>query len=177
MPLEPPAVPLTDGVVRLRLRQLGDLEAIAAASRDPETLRWMSDPPRDVETLRAGMKRGREAWRTGRAAPMIIADAATDRAVGLINVQFKRPDHTSLAYSVFPADRGRGFAPRAVRLVTAWALGDLGLKHLYLEALAENAASIRVAEKSGFLRIGTREQERPGTGADTVVIYRRSAGA
>jgi RimJ/RimL family protein N-acetyltransferase len=175
VPIEPPDPPLTDGVVRLRLPRLADAEAIAAASHDPVTLQWMSDPARDAETVRASVPKVPAAWRAGRTAPMVIADAPTDRVAGLINVQFKAEDFTTVAYSVFPSERGRGFAPRAVRLVADWALGGLGLEHLHLEVEAENAASIRVAEKSGFARIGTREHDRPGIGRVTVVTFRRSA--
>jgi RimJ/RimL family protein N-acetyltransferase len=174
MEIRPPQPPLTDGVVLLRMREIADLAAIAAAGHDPETLRWMSDPPQDAESLRAAMNSGPEAWRTGRATPMMIAEATTGRAVGLINVTVKADDFGTLAYSVFPGDRGRGFAPRAVRLVAEWVLNDLGFDHLHLEAAADNAASIRVAEKSGFTRIGTREQERPDAEPETVVIFRRS---
>ena len=79
-PIAPPATPLTDGSVVLRPRREDDLDAIAAASRDPETLRWLDDPPMDAEARRTGMSRVEEAWRSGRAAPLTIADAATDQA-------------------------------------------------------------------------------------------------
>lgn len=54
------------------------------------------------------------------------------------------------AYSVFPAHRGKGVAPRAVRLMAEWAFGDLGLSEVLLEIDPANAASVRVAQKCGF---------------------------
>jgi RimJ/RimL family protein N-acetyltransferase len=168
--------PLTDDVVLVRRRQESDLEAIAAASHDPETLRWLDDPPMDAEARRTSLNRVDEAWRSGRAAPMVIVEAATDRPVGIINVQFRDPDHPTVAYSVFPGHRGRGFARRAVMLVTRWALVDLALPHLYLEADEANDASIRVAEKCEFKPFGSETEERPDGERRIRLVFRRSAG-
>ena len=112
-----------------------------------------------AEARRAGLDRVATLWASGKSAPMVIADAATDAAIGLINLQFEDDEVAKLAYSVFPEQRGRGIAPRAVRLVMGWALGELGLNRLLLEADEGNAASIRVAEKCAFQRIGTRLED------------------
>lgn len=155
-PIEPLSEPLADGVVAVRLRRESDLPAIGAASHDPETLRWLDDEPMDDAALGTSMSKVEEAWRTGKAAPLLIADATTDEPVGIINLQFLDDDVATVAYSVFPAHRGRGIAPRAVRLLARWALSDLGLTRLLLEAAAENTSSVRVAEKCGFEPIGSR---------------------
>ncbi|MEU6819013.1 GNAT family N-acetyltransferase [Streptomyces atriruber] len=155
-PIEPLARPLADGVVAVRTRRVSDLPAIEAASRDPETLRWLDDTPMDAADRGTSLSRVEEAWRTGRAAPLVVADATTDEPVGIINLQFRDDAVATVAYSVFPAHRGRGIAPRAVRLLAGWALGELGLTRLLLEAAEENTASVRVAEKCGFERIGRR---------------------
>ncbi|GIH07834.1 N-acetyltransferase [Rhizocola hellebori] len=167
-PIPPPTQPLTDEHVVLRRRQEDDLDAMVAASHDPETLRWLDDPPMDDEIRRTTLSRADEAWRSGRAAPMTIADAATGRAVGTINLTFREEQVASLAYSVFPAYRGQGIAPRAVQLMSEWALGELGVTQLLLEADADNAASIRVAEKCGFQATG----KTPVTDADGTVRHR-----
>jgi RimJ/RimL family protein N-acetyltransferase len=174
-PIEPLNTPLTDDVVLVRRRQESDLEAIAAASHDPETLRWLNDPPMDAEARMTSMSRADEAWCSGRAAPMVIVEAATKLAVGIINVQFRDDSSATIAYSVFPEHRGRGFAPRAVVLVTRWALVDLALAHLYLEADEANAASIRVAEKCEFERFGAKAEEGPGGERRTSLVFRKSA--
>ncbi len=92
---------------------------------------------------------------------MLIADAATDQAIGLINLQFRSDDETTVAYRVFPAWRGRGVAARALDLVASWALGDLGLPGLALEIDERNLASIRVALRCGFVRCGSTESGDP----------------
>lgn len=145
-----PAGPLSDGTVSLRGRRACDLDAISAASHDPETQRWLTDPPMDAEARAASMERVAEAFRTGRSAPLVIADHENDAPIGLINLQFRDDHVATIAYSVFPAHRGRGVAPRAVRLMSQWAFGHLGVTELLLEIDPQNVASVRVAEKCGF---------------------------
>ncbi|MFF0742913.1 GNAT family N-acetyltransferase [Streptomyces sp. NPDC004111] len=170
-PVEPLVEPLTDGVVALRPWRVSDLSAVAAASHDPKTRRWLDDPPMDESARSTRMSRGEEAWRTGRAAPLVIADAVKDEPVGVINLQF-RDDHVgTVAYSVFPGLRGRGIAPRAVTLLAGWALSDrVGLTRLLLEADAENTASVRVAEKCGFRPAGSRTEAGAG-GPRTLLVF------
>ena len=140
---------MSDGVIVLRR----DVRLIADASNDPEARKWLEDEPLTAERERGLVLRARERWRAGRAAPFVIADATTDVALGLVNVQFDDDEVAGLAVSVFPEARGRGVAPRALRLAGKWAL-ELGLKRVYAEAAAENAASIRAIEKAGFRREG-----------------------
>ena len=174
-PIEPPDGPLADGVVAVRLRRAADVAAVAAAGHDPLTRRWLDDEPMDDEARRTSVRRTEEAWRSGRAAPMVIADGASDEPVGIVNLQFKEDGSATVVYSVFPAYRGRGIAPRAVLLLTGWALGALGLDRVLLEADAENTASIRVAEKCGFERTGSRTEPRPDGAARTTVVFARGA--
>lgn len=164
-PIPPPSVPLTDGAVCLRYRQVADLDAIRAASHDPETQRWLSDPPMDDEAIAASMARVADAFQSGRAAPLVIADQATSQAIGLINVQFRDDRAATIAYFVFPGHRGQGVAPRAVRLAVDWAFADLGLSELLLEIDPGNLASVRVAEKCGFTPAG-RAENRDQDGGD-----------
>jgi len=50
--------------------------------------------------------------------------------------------------------RGEGVATRAVRLLSAWAIGELGFARIQLHCDVENVASQRVAEKAGYAREG-----------------------
>ena len=127
---------------------------ISAASQDPETRRWLEDEPVTPEREAGSLARAEEQWRSGAGAPFVIADAADDRALGLVNVQLG--EEATIAVSVFPEARGRGIAPRALRLAAEWALRDLGLEEVIAEAAADNDASIRAIEKAGFEREGLR---------------------
>jgi [ribosomal protein S5]-alanine N-acetyltransferase len=52
---------------------------------------------------------------------------------------------------VHPREWGHGHATRAVRAVTEWALGPRALARVWATCDAENTASARVLEKSGFV--------------------------
>jgi RimJ/RimL family protein N-acetyltransferase len=172
-PIEPLAAPLSDGVVTVRLRRDTDLAAIAAARNDPETERWLDDSPGDSAPRSASEIAA--IWRSGHAAPLVIADADTDHPVGLINLQFGNDEQATVAYQVFPERRGLGIAARAVELVTGWAFRDLGLATLMLEIDEANTASIRVAEKCRFVRSATDAELSSGSAERPKVIFGRTA--
>ncbi len=132
------------------------MAAIARASRDPETQRRLNDPPLSPESEKEGVARAEQQWSSNTAAPFVVADAADDRPLGLLNLQFGEDEEVaSLAVSIFPEARGRGVAARALRLGALWGLRELGLARVAAEAAADNHASIRAIEKAGFHREGT----------------------
>jgi RimJ/RimL family protein N-acetyltransferase len=152
----PPQPPLSDGEIVLRERQESDVAAIAQASLDPETQRRLNDPPLDPGSRQESVRRAEHQWSSGTGAPFVIADAADDRPLGLLNLQLGADEEVgSLAVSVFPTARGRGVAAKALRLGALWGLRDLGLARVVAEAAADNYASIRAIEKAGFCREGT----------------------
>lgn len=140
----------------MTLRPLTDADVVAHdAGEDDETIRWLSGGRGTAETtrthfamlaenLRAGRgKRGFGVWLDDRLAGYVDFDP--DNRDGL------DPGDVNIAYAVHPWARGRGLAARAV---------DLLCKRLQQERLGtaaalriepENTASIRVAEKSGFV--------------------------
>jgi RimJ/RimL family protein N-acetyltransferase len=128
---------------------------IAEASYDAET-RWrLDDEPLTPDRQRDSVTRAQEQWRTGSGAPFVIADAADDRPLGLLNLQFGEDEEVAgLAVLVFPQARGRGVASKALRLGATWGLRQLGLHRVFAEVAADNQASIRAVEKAGFQREG-----------------------
>ena len=117
----------------------------------------MEDEPLTPARERGSVSRAEEQWRSGAAAPFVIADAADDHLLGLVNLQFG--EDATLAVSVFPEERGRGIASRAMRLAATWGLRELGLRRVVAEAAADNVASIRAIEKAGFGREGLRDDQ------------------
>jgi RimJ/RimL family protein N-acetyltransferase len=139
------------------VRRAEDIPLIAAASRDPETRRRLDDESLTPDRERESIARAEEQWRSGSGAPFVIADAGDDRALGLVNLQFG--EDVTVAVSVFPEERGRGIAPRAMRLAATWGLRELGLRRVVAEAAADNVASIRAIEKAGFRREGLQDDQ------------------
>jgi ribosomal-protein-alanine N-acetyltransferase len=83
---------------------------------------------------------------------LLIVDAE-DRVLGVLG--YFKPVHymdaLEIGYSITdPALRGRGIATEAVALLVGWLFGTKKLGRLQLTLIPENAASRRVAEKSGF---------------------------
>ncbi|WP_327090431.1 GNAT family N-acetyltransferase [Nonomuraea sp. NBC_01738] len=96
-----------------------------------------------------------ELQRSGQGVHLAMTDA-DGRIVGAISL-FKtswNAGTTEVGYGVHPLYRGRGFAPEAVRALTAYVFERTDLRRIDLTANLDNAASLRVAEKAGFTREG-----------------------
>jgi len=162
--LDPPARPLSDGVVRLRPWTEADIFAIAEACRDPEIARWLDSVPQpytlaDARAYVAMTKRG---WKEHALAAFAVTDAGSGEVWGSVGISVVDAEHevAEIGYWVKRAQRGRGVATRAVRLASCWALRECGIKRLQLRADLHNVASQRVAERAGFTREGVLRSSR-----------------
>ena len=133
-----------------------DVPAIVAACRDPLVKRFTSaipDPYHEVDARHwiAGHERMLDV-----EVPLIVADAADGSVVGSTGLHSASWLHrrADAGYWTSPGARGRGLAPRALRLVVAWGFAEFGLERIGLFADVENRASQRVAERAGFAREG-----------------------
>ena len=63
-------------------------------------------------------------------------------------------DVAQIGYWLAPTARGRGFATRAVILLTRW-LFDQGAARVFMSIVAGNEPSVEVARRAGFLYEGT----------------------
>jgi ribosomal-protein-alanine N-acetyltransferase len=152
-----------------------DVPGIAEACADPDTGRFIPGIPvpyTEADALRY-LELTREWARDGDRLPLAIADAETDELLGAIDLHLG--EEASIGYWVAPSARGRGVATRALVLLAGWALAEGGVERLGLTTHAENVASQRVAEKSGFVRVGTVRHDPPlaGDRRETVVYERR----
>lgn len=129
------------------------MPVIAAASDDPEARRWLEDVPSSARADDV-FRDPRDTWAQGERAPFVIADVATDRAIGLVSLRVIGEGTGSIGVSVFAEGRGRGIGSSAVRLVARWALRDLAFERIEAEADVANLASRRMIEKAGFAREG-----------------------
>jgi RimJ/RimL family protein N-acetyltransferase len=137
------------------MRREDDVPSIAEASHDPDTRRWLDDEPLTADRQRDSVARAEERWRSGKSAPFVIADAASDAPLGLLSVHFGDDQGVAeLAIAVFPRARGRGVASRALRLGAIWGLRELGLQRVFAETAADNVAAARAIERAGFQREG-----------------------
>jgi RimJ/RimL family protein N-acetyltransferase len=95
-------------------------------------------------------------WAEGNRAGFVIAHAADGDGLGTIGLHLFAGDAelAAVGYWLRREARGHGAATIAVRLVSAWAFDELGIKRLNLFTLPGNVASQRVAERAGFTREG-----------------------
>jgi RimJ/RimL family protein N-acetyltransferase len=76
-----------------------------------------------------------------------------------------RPDASGMAemgYTVFEAYRRQGIAHDAIRCLTAWATREHGVRRSRVSIAPDNAPSLALAAKLGFVRIGEQIDEIDG---------------
>jgi RimJ/RimL family protein N-acetyltransferase len=79
---------------------------------------------------------------------------------------------TEVGYGVHPLHRDRGYATEAVRGVARWVFETTAMRRIELRADLGNTASLRVAEKAGFVREGVlRAAELGEDGPRDIVVF------
>jgi ribosomal-protein-alanine N-acetyltransferase len=180
---DPPAPPLSVPTLfappyRLRPFEITDLDLVREASDDPYIPLITSVPGVFSETEGvAFIERQWSRARLGQGYPFVIADATTDRGIGVIGLRHVDEGRASIGYWVVKPARGRGASGYALRAVAAWGLGDLRIPRLELTVEPWNTASIVTAERCGFRREGIlRAWLRVGTERPDVFMYSRLPG-
>jgi RimJ/RimL family protein N-acetyltransferase len=155
---------------------LDDTECVRKAGNDERIVGDTTIP--EVYTPEEGRAYIERQWsrlEDGVGIALALTDAATDEAVGHVYVAVRpQPGVVGLGYWVVPDARGRGFASRAARLASAWALGPLGASRMEAWVRTDNEPSLRTVASAGFMREGVlRSFLALGDGrADTVVWSR-----
>jgi RimJ/RimL family protein N-acetyltransferase len=83
-----------------------------------------------------------------------IRSAEEDTLAGTIDIQLNGPalrsDQANLAYGLYPAARGRGFATRAVHLALDFLRPNRAIKSALIRVNPDNPRSAAVAMRAGF---------------------------
>ena len=169
-------LPLTDGVVMVRALDARDAQALATASQDPEILRWtLIEEGLTASRVQAWIDEVTRDMESGGTVRLAIVDGATDAVVGQVGLAPEWNESTGeLFYWLAAPARGRRLTARAVRLVAAWALSELGMARVEICVDARNGPSLGVARAAGFVEEGMlRSAQRfKGERIDTVVFSR-----
>jgi 8-oxo-dGTP pyrophosphatase MutT (NUDIX family) len=91
------------------------------------------------------------------------------RPVGRVQLRWIGSSEGELSWSLDADQRGRGYATRAVRLLVAHALEDLGLTRVQARVAVGNDRAMRVATRSGLMREGVRRVD-PADETDTAHV-------
>ncbi|QNA89848.1 GNAT family N-acetyltransferase [Massilia sp. Dwa41.01b] len=128
------------------------------------------------------------------AVAQALADARADRGyqyllkeeggeiVGRFNLSGVRRAHfqsATLGYRIAESACGKGYASVAVRQMLERAFGELGLMRIEADARIDNAASIRVLTRNGFVQYGhsRRSFEHGGAWHDRLHFERHRPAA
>jgi RimJ/RimL family protein N-acetyltransferase len=151
---------LSDGIVTLRPWREDDVDdLVTCLDGEEEIAQWLDavpQPYRETEA-RSWIEHSMSAWKDGTSAPFAVTDATTGELVGSVGFGWvgERDQRVGeVGYWMRRDVRDRGLTTRAVRLVSKWALTELGCERLQLRADERNLPSQRVAEKAGFTREG-----------------------
>jgi len=170
-----PLVPILD-TPRLTLRghRRADFDSVAAMWGDLEVVRHISGKPSTREESWARLLRYGGLWQFLGFGYWVVEEKASGRFAGEVGLaNFQREMEPSLGdlpeagWVMAPFAHGKGYATEAIGAVLDWS--DVHLKTPVVCILApENPASIRVAEKSGFVKQGEGTYKTWPT-----LIYRR----
>jgi ribosomal-protein-alanine N-acetyltransferase len=139
---------------RLRLRQFRaeDAEAMHAFFADPEAMRFWNHPAhtKRIETERA--VRNFIDCTPSYYRFWAVADAGTDRCLGLVNYHdgHIRSRRVAIGYIIDPTQHRRGIATEAVSAMLDFCFGGLGLHRVQAFIHPGNVASRGLVEKLGF---------------------------
>jgi RimJ/RimL family protein N-acetyltransferase/shikimate kinase len=147
---------LSDQRVLLRATEPRDVPAIEAGMHDPDVMRWIGPPEGSAQDVLA---QNQERW--ARGSPTMSICELDGTCVGKVWMHIPEDDPSTgfVGYWLLPAGRGRGLATSAVRLLSTWAMRELGVTSVRLTAAPDNERSHRVAERSGFRRLSTAPDE------------------
>lgn len=156
MPMAYPYPPLTDSVIALRPWSMQDVPEAVRCCNEEQIRRFIQPLPIPyteddaIAFIGAAQQRLEDD-----SVTLVIGDASDAALRGSIGLRTIAPGVAQTGYWVAPEARGRGLAGRALVLLSRWALATLPLIRLQLFTDVDNPASMRVAERAGFVREGT----------------------
>ena len=149
------AVELRDAELLLRPPTEADIPAVVSACRDPEIARFIPfvPAPYHEDDARRWLDAVQAGWRATPERTFAVIDHERDEFLGVVTVRLV--EEGTVGYWLAPEARGRGLMTRSVALVVGWARQVHEIRVLRLTTHPDNVASQRVAERTGFRRIGT----------------------
>lgn len=146
-----PDPPLADDAITMYVPTDDDLDAMVEACNDPEIPRWTTVPtPYTEADGRDFLQLVADDWDEGNAATFTFRGHDAERLDGMVSVSLVAEGIGVVGYWTAPWARGRGYATRALELITAWSFDTLRLRRLDLATLPGNRGSERVAAKAGY---------------------------
>jgi RimJ/RimL family protein N-acetyltransferase len=160
----------------LRRSRPEDAATISAYRSDPNVNRQQGWDRTDLEGVLADIVEmsGRSPGEPGGWVQFTVEERGGGRIVGDVGLSVAdgEPGVIKIGYTIDPAFQGLGYATEAIRALVEYAFETLGAELVRAHASAENAPSIRVAEKVG-MRLVERFEHREGDEVWYGVRYER----
>lgn len=95
------------------------------------------------------------------------------QVIGLIGTRERKecPGTLRISYMIFKGHRGRGVAPRVIRVLTSLCMERETVNRIEAAIRPDNIKSLRCIEKAGYTMTGIIDTE-PGNGADGALAKR-----
>ena len=156
-PNEPPTIDL--GTVRLRPLRIADVAELFDYLRDPAVTELTSYPTVSVHLVEAMVERYRNRWAAGELSKWAVTLSDDDRLIGTCGFNDWSQAHrwAELAFDLAQPHWGKGLMRQVVAALLEWTLGHNPIHQIdRLQAFVriDNERSIRLLERSGFLREG-----------------------
>jgi RimJ/RimL family protein N-acetyltransferase len=141
--------PLDRSIIPLQTVWINDFATTRTLGRDAQ--------PRTL----AEHERWYERLTTGDQVAFAVHDLADMAPVGIVRLLHIDRHHGTCELGIgimAPGRRGRGLGTEATRLITDYAIRDLGMHNVHLATFAFNIAGIRAYHKAGFREYGRRRE-------------------
>jgi RimJ/RimL family protein N-acetyltransferase len=144
------------GRLTLRLPEAADVPWIFHACQDPDIQRFTTIPsPYRAEDAVGWIGFAAELCAAGRGYHFVVSLTETGELLGSCGLDLdEQPGRAEIGYWVDRDQRGQGVATAAVTALESWATTELGIVEIVLRIAEANTASIRVAERSGYVVAG-----------------------
>jgi len=147
---------------RLILREMtpADAEDVFVFWGDPEVQRFNAVPSRDVEETRQFIREMHAAYQARREVMWVVGELGHGKVVGGVSLHdwSRRHQRAEVGYTLARSWWGRGVAYEAVAAVCAFGFDKMGLHRIEAATIADNHRSVRLLERLGFQREGTRRE-------------------
>ena len=145
--------PIVTRRLRLRRSHPEDADTISDYRSRPEVRRYQGWDRTDADGIRTELEAmaGRAPGEPGGWVQLSVEQLDDGRLIGDVGFSpADEPGVIKVGYTMAPEVQGRGYATEAMRALVAYIFETLGAEIVRAYASAENAPSIRVAEKIGM---------------------------
>ncbi len=155
------AFPVTS-TPRLILRQLtvADAPDVLVFRGDPYAQRFNSEPLTTLDQSIALIGEVNDAYRERSGVTWAVVDVPTNRTIGIFGLNGWDRHHrrAEVGYDLAKEFWGRGLATEALGAILTFGFRSMDLNRIEAATIADNLESIRLLDRAGFVREGTRRE-------------------